>query len=83
MKSNDSSYLQAQILIDRLARLSADSLWARRASGVRAALDKAISRPDGSDPEYLERLIQAGFAMLERAARELPHDKVDKSGGID
>lgn len=74
---------QVQILIERLARLSADSLWARRASGVRAALDKALSRPEISDPQYLERLIQAGFELLEKAACELPYDNIDKSGGID
>jgi len=74
---------QAQILIERLARLSADSLWARRASGVRAALDKALHRSELRDSEYLERLIRTGFTMLEKAAQELPHDAVDKSGGID
>ncbi len=78
-----SSQHQAQILIERLARLSADSLWARRASGVRASLDKALQRPGEISPEHLAGLIQAGFDLLEKAAQELPHDEVDKSGGID
>ncbi len=83
MSAADTTSLQAQILIERLARLSADSLWARRASGVRSALDKALSHPEMSDPEYLERLIQAGFELLKKAASELPYDNVDKSDGID
>jgi hypothetical protein len=63
---------QAELLIQRLARLSADSTWARRASGVRAAIDKALSNSDEQNFEYLGSLIESGFALIEKAAREIP-----------
>lgn len=59
----------AEDLLDRLGRLSADSKWAHRASGVRAALDKALSK--GSSDEHLRDLIRLGFRILEAAARDL------------
>jgi hypothetical protein len=63
---------QARQLTARLERLSADSTWARRASGYRASLLKAIgkleqlqqqahtpARQDEAELEYeLQRLIQ-------------------------
>jgi hypothetical protein len=69
------SLKQAKILVDRLARLSADSKWARRASGLRASLDKAIGQiEDGRvvEPDQIEDLISIGFDMLEKAGREVP-----------
>jgi len=63
---------QAELLIKRLARLSADSTWARRASGVRAAIDKAMSRNNEQYSTHLGSLIESGFALLEKAAREIP-----------
>ncbi len=63
----------ARLLVQRLERLSADSIWAHRASGVRASLHKALSRLDASgDVKQLEPLIELGFAILEKAAREVP-----------
>ena len=63
---------QAELLIQRLARLSADSTWARRASGVRAAIDKALSNSDEQNFEVLGSLIEKGFVLLEKAAAEIP-----------
>lgn len=64
---------RASLLVQRLARISADSIWAHRASGVRASLDKFLSRED--DPDYdqeqLEELVQKGFEILEKAAEEI------------
>ena len=67
----------AKLLSARLERLSADSTWARRASGLRGSLLKAIEAaengaadPDQSQP-HLERLVRRGFEILENAAREL------------
>jgi hypothetical protein len=59
-----------------LERLSADSLWAHRASGLRGSLYKAIDRVEASsasadDDSELERLIQKGFFILEEAAKEI------------
>jgi len=56
---------QAQLLIQRLERISADSLWARRASGNRGALLHCLevleaheisgsSQPDNLPPEQEE-----------------------------
>lgn len=67
---------QARHLIHRLERLSADSLWARRASGVRAALLKAVAKVEGDSEERqpaqnLEPLVVLGYKMLEKGAQEM------------
>ena len=69
---------QARLLVQRLERLSADSIWAHRASGYRGSLLKWIERFDAQDGEmsvedlaYLERLVEVGFWMLENAARDV------------
>jgi hypothetical protein len=67
--------LQAKILVDRLARLSADSTWARRASGLRASLDKAVDQIEAGhsiDIPHFDHLIDLGFEILEKAAEEIP-----------
>jgi hypothetical protein len=61
------------LLLQRLERISVDSIWAHRASGVRGALLKTMERLEkGQDVEIpeLERLISYGFQILERVARE-------------
>jgi len=71
----------AYLLIGRMARLSADSIWARRASGYRGTLLKLVTRLENDsvgtysveqqdDYAYLEELISLGFALLEKAAQE-------------
>ena len=81
----------ARFLVAKLERLSADSIWAHRASGLRGALLRAIDEfdqdsvqdkrtTDGSGDQSIEqfdRLIEAGFEILERAAREIPDRKVE------
>lgn len=65
----------ARILVERLARLSADSIWARRASGLRASLDKAVGKIESGqnvDADHINHLISLGFEMLENAAEEIP-----------
>ncbi len=65
------------LLSARLERLSADSTWARRASGLRGSLLKAIEAAEKGEVDpvqsqaRLERLIRRGFEILENAAREL------------
>jgi len=64
---------KARLLVDRLERLSADSIWAHRASGVRASLHKALARSeDGESSADLDALIELGFDILEKAAQEMP-----------
>ena len=66
---------QTRRLVYLLERLSADSQWAHRASGVRGALLRAIQQADGGETQpdlrSLERLNETGRAILVRAAREL------------
>lgn len=73
---------QARLLVFRLERISADSTWAHRSSGLRGGLLRSIeflesTRDVPVDPyqrsqtlEHLQRLIQQGFFMLEQAALE-------------
>ena len=61
------------LLLDRLERISADSVLAHKASGIRGALIKYISSTDDMgipDTEPLMSLISSGFALLEKAAQE-------------
>jgi len=63
---------QARILVQRLERLSADSVWAHRASGLRASLDKFLAKnSDDPDTDKMDSLIQEGFHILEEAAKEI------------
>ncbi len=74
MRSIDQQKLdKARLLVDRLERLSADSIWAHRASGVRASLHKALTRLDDfQDHNQLDALIEMGFDILHKAAQEVP-----------
>ena len=61
------------LLLTRLERISADSHWARRASGTRGSLLRLMERQEAGaaiSPEEASELIQAGFDILEQAARE-------------
>jgi hypothetical protein len=69
------------LLVARLERLSADSIWAHRASGVRGALLRSIEslgKPGAQDNFSaagellrLKNNITSGFTILEKAAQEL------------
>ena len=79
----DPSILEtARRLVYLLERLSVDSHWAHRASGLRGALLRILLDPEltSSDPNAavlseleirLEALIQTGYAVLNRAAQEI------------
>lgn len=61
------------ILLARLERISADSHCAHIASGIRGALLRAQERIEAGRPvdeSRLRKLIQQGFDILEKAARE-------------
>lgn len=62
-----------RLLLARLERISADSVTAHRASGVRGAMLRTVEMLEAgnavSDAE-LKRLIDAGYGLLQRAARE-------------
>lgn len=73
-----------RFLLARLERISADSVVAHRASGVRGAMLRALDqlekqeqaypdaqRADQRVPEHeVKRLIESGYLLLERAAKE-------------
>jgi hypothetical protein len=72
---------EARLLIYRLERISADSIWARRSSGHRGAMLKWVDdfeqksqtqEIDGAsiDLSTLENLMRIGYEFLENAARE-------------
>lgn len=78
---NETQHLfeQMTLLVNRLERISVDSIWARRASGQRGALLRWIERLQNvdhdadlsyEDLEKLKRLIHEGYRLLERAAKE-------------
>ena len=59
----------AQILLSRLERLSADSVWAHKASGLRGSLIRCL---EGGDASKLKVLVEQGYELLTNAAREIP-----------
>ncbi len=62
-----------QLLLARLERVSVDSYWAHRASGVRGSLLRALERLEADEPvspPELKSVMDQGFAILERAAHE-------------
>ena len=61
------------MLLNRLERISADSIWAHRASGIRGSLFRVLDQlQDGKepDPSLLRELISTSFHILRQAARE-------------
>jgi hypothetical protein len=64
-----------RLLAARLERLSVDSHWARRASGLRGNIIKVLEETDATNEvteSRLDLLTEAAFDLLRRAARELP-----------
>jgi hypothetical protein len=76
---DDSGQLleEARLLLSRLERLSADSTWAHRASGVRGALLRCVegleAGGEGANEQaaHLEDLVRLGTIILNHAAREI------------
>ena len=67
---------QARILLDRLERLSADSSYAHRASGLRGAILRDLAAIEQTEspvdlPRLTERVAQA-YEILRLAAQEIP-----------
>lgn len=73
MKQSEIELLR--MLAKRLERLSVDSLWARRASGLRGNIIKVLEEIDsGGDikDSRLSALIERAFEVLKHAAQEIP-----------
>ncbi len=73
---NAAPWTQAQLLLQRLERISADSRWAHLASGYRGAILKLLDEADVGQlmddiaTRQLEQLMDGGGAILIRAAYE-------------
>ncbi len=76
----------ARMLVTRLERLSVDSVWAHRASGLRGSLLRVLESIDiplrqgdrdwaALDIQHLHNLIDQGSWILENAAREIKGDE--------
>ena len=62
-----------QMLLSRLERVSVDSYWAHRASGVRGSLLHLVEALETGQPvsaPVLQQVLEQGFRILERAAQE-------------
>jgi hypothetical protein len=62
-----------RLLLARLERISADSVTAHRASGVRGGMLRAIDRFEKQEQvpdDEMERLLEIGYALLQKAAKE-------------
>jgi len=81
MRQAEQLLEEAKLVIYRLERISADSVWAHRSSGQRGALLKWVESfekgepPQAAGEEFadliaLENLIRAGYEILEKAALE-------------
>jgi len=70
----DDLILTLQFLLSRLERISADSVVAHRASGVRGAMLRSLDEYEkGITPtdQQLKRLADAGYYLLNKAAQEI------------
>jgi hypothetical protein len=64
-----------KMMADRLERLNVDSKWARRASGTRGGVIKALEQfQQGITPsvDAVDLLISRSMEILSKAAREIP-----------
>lgn len=62
-----------QFLLARLERISADSVVAHHASGVRGAMLRVVEKLEAGRPvsgQVVRRLIESGYSLLEKAAEE-------------
>jgi hypothetical protein len=73
MNNNEIELLS--LLVTRLERLSVDSHWARRASGLRGNILKVLEEYNAGQDishERVSALTQQTFDILRRAAQEIP-----------
>jgi len=73
MESPELNDKLIRLLLPRLERISVDSYWAHRASGVRGALVKILEQMEmgvSIDPGVLKMNLAVGFEILKEAAEE-------------
>jgi hypothetical protein len=72
---NNADVELLRMMAERLERLSVDSIWARRASGLRGNLIKVLEEIDAGqevEESRLNPLIERAFDVLRHAAQEIP-----------
>ncbi len=72
MQSRENTQM-LQMILERLERVSVDSYWAHRASGLRGSLLRSLENLEaGRDVNTadLQNALDQAFRILERAARE-------------
>ena len=75
MTDNLQEIALLRLLASRLERLSVDSHWARRASGLRGNIIKIIELSNTGEQiaaKRVEFLTETAFDILRRAAQEIP-----------
>jgi hypothetical protein len=76
MNKADVIHRQAILVVERLERLSVDSIWAHRASGLRGSILRSIGNYNLnttiSEDYRLRKLIDQGYEILKLAAKEIP-----------
>jgi len=74
---NERDVELVKLLIERLEHLSADSIYAHRASGLRGSLLRGVEHlekgihANHKEQEQLDQLVKEGFEILELAAKEV------------
>jgi hypothetical protein len=70
---------EGYLLVAKLERLSADSGWAHKASGLRGSLLRQLAQLEDHPEDFsaaqmthLQALTATAFDILEKAAREIP-----------
>jgi len=72
--ADDAQLALIQRLVDRLERLSADSTFAHKASGLRGSLlryMRSLEAGEEVNDSELENLVDNGYEILEGAAKEI------------
>jgi len=62
------------MLLNRLERISADSVWAHRASGLRGSLLRALEQFEEENPPEtaeIKSMMRSAFQILREAAKEM------------
>jgi hypothetical protein len=73
METPESADKLIRLLLPRLERISVDSYWAHRASGVRGALTRLLEQLETGaavDSVTLQKNLLIGFEILKEAAEE-------------
>ncbi len=83
MPTHEDILKQARLLVERMEKVSVDSIWARRASGHRGALLKWIEKSENLSPAerkevqltgeelgQIHTILSACYKVMEKAAQE-------------